>query len=229
MSSVWSALWSNPLFGVLLTVLSFYIGTQIAKRVKSPLANPLLIAMILCVLVLKGPNISYEDYMEGAQFISMFLVPVTAVLGLSIYRQRRILKEQFFPIVIGCLAGSLLSMGSTVVLCRMLALHSDILYSLLPKSVTTAIALDVSEQLGGFRSITMMAVIICGTGGAIIHPLIIKLLRLKDPVAIGVAFGTASHAIGTSKALEMGEVEGAVSGVAMGVAGICTVIIALFL
>ena len=224
-----SEIWSNPLFGVLLTVFSFYIGGQVSKKIKSPIANPLLIAMVICVLVMKVLHISYDDYMEGAQFVSMFLVPVTAMLGLSIYRQRAVLKEQFFPIVIGCLLGSILSMGSTVILCRMLVMHEEMIYSLLPKFVTTAIALDVSEQLGGLKSITMMAVIICGTVGAIIHPFLIKLFRLKDPVATGVAFGTASHAIGTAKALEIGEVEGAVSGVAMGVAGICTVIIALFL
>ena len=224
-----SSLWSNPLFGILLSVMAFYIGGVAARKARTPIANPLLIAMVICVLVLKILHISYDDYMEGAQFVSMFLVPVTAMLGLSIYRQRKVLKEQFFPIVIGCLMGSLLSMGSTVALCRLLALHADMMHSLLPKSVTTAIALDVSSQLGGIESITMMAVIICGTGGAILHPFIIKMLKLKDPVAIGVAFGTASHAIGTSKALEMGEVEGAVSGVSMGVAGICTVIIALLL
>lgn len=224
-----SNLWSNPLFGIFLTVAAFYIGDRIAKKVKLPFANPLLIAMIICIAVMKFLNISYEDYMEGGQFISLFLVPATAMLGLSVYRKRKILKEQFFPIVIGCLVGSALSMGSTVILCRILTMNADMLNSLLPKSVTTAIALDISGQLGGLRSITMMAVIVCGIGGAIIHPFIIRLLRLKDPIATGVAFGTASHAIGTAKALEMGEVEGAVSGVAMGIAGICTVIIALFL
>lgn len=220
---------ANPLFGVFLTVVTFYIGDLVAKKVKSPIANPLLIAMVLCVAVLKFLHIPYEDYMQGGQFISLFLIPATAMIGLSIYRQRKVLKQQFFPIVIGCFAGSLISMGSTVLLCKLLVLRQDMLLSLLPKSVTTAIALDLSDQLGGLRSITMMAVIICGTGGAIIHPFIIKLLRLKDPVATGVAFGTASHAIGTAKALEMGEVEGAVSGVSMGIAGICTVIVALFL
>lgn len=220
---------SSAFFGIFLTIFSFYIAGGISKRIKSPLANPLLLATIICIAVMKLLHVSYDDYMEGAQFVSMFLVPVTAMLGLSIYRQRKILKEQFLPIVVGCLFGSLLSMGSTVVLCRILVLHDDIMCSLLPKSVTTAIALDISDQLGGLRSVTLMAVIICGIGGAIIHPLIIKLLRLKDQVAIGVAFGTASHAIGTAKALEIGEVEGAVSGVAMGVAGICTVIIALFI
>ena len=224
-----SSLVSNPVFGIFLTIFSFYLAGGIAKKLKNPLANPLLLATIMCVVVLKLFHISYEDYMEGAQFVSLFLVPVTAMLGLSIYRQKKVLKEQFFPIVIGCLVGSLLSMGSTVVLCRMLLLNNEIMSSLLPKSVTTAIALDLSDQLGGLRSVTLMAVIICGIGGAIIHPVVIKLLRLKDPVAIGVAFGTASHAIGTAKALEIGVVEGAVSGVAMGVAGICTVIIALFL
>ncbi|MGN0332355.1 MAG: LrgB family protein [Lachnospiraceae bacterium] len=220
---------SSAFFGIFLTIFSFYLAGGISKRIKSPLANPLLLATIICIVVMKLLHVSYDDYMEGAQFVSMFLVPVTAMLGLSIYRQRKILKEQFLPIVVGCLFGSLLSMGSTVVLCRILVLHDDIMCSLLPKSVTTAIALDISDQLGGLRSVTLMAVIICGIGGAIIHPLIIKLLRLKDQVAIGVAFGTASHAIGTAKALEIGEVEGAVSGVAMGVAGICTVIIALFI
>ncbi len=220
---------TNPLFGIVLTVFSFYLAGGISKKIKTPLANPLLIATIICIIILKTFKISYEDYMEGAQFVSMFLVPATAMLGLSIYRQRKILKEQFIPIVAGCFVGSLISMGSTVVLCRVFALHSDMMYSLLPKSVTTAIALDVSEQLGGLRSITLMAVILCGIGGAILHPIVIRILRLKDPVAIGVSIGTASHAIGTAKALEIGEIEGAVSGVAMGVAGICTVIIALFL
>lgn len=220
---------TNPLFGIVLTVFSFYLAGGVSKKIKTPLANPLLIATIICIIILKTFKISYEDYMEGAQFVSMFLVPATAMLGLSIYRQRKILKEQFIPIVAGCFAGSLISMGSTVVLCRVFALHSDMMYSLLPKSVTTAIALDVSEQLGGLRSITLMAVILCGIGGAILHPIVIRILRLKDPVAIGVSIGTASHAIGTAKALEIGEIEGAVSGVAMGVAGICTVIIALFL
>lgn len=224
-----SELCSDPMFGIFLTIISFYIGTCISRKLRTPVANPLLIATVLCIIVLKIFGVSYGDYMSGAQFISVFLVPVTAMLGLSIYRQRKVLKEEFFPILIGCLAGSILSMVSTIILCRILMVHTDILRSLLPKSVTTAIALDVSEQLGGIQSVTLMAVIACGVLGAIIHPIIIRVLRLQDPVAVGVAFGTASHAIGTSKALEMGETEGAVSGVSMGVAGICTVVIALFL
>lgn len=224
-----SSIAANPMTGIFLTIIAFYIGRVIAARIKTPLANPLLIAMVICVLVMRTFHITYEDYMKGGQFITLFLVPATAMLGLSVYRQRTVLKEQFLPVIVGCTVGSVLSMGSTVVLCRLLSLHSQMLHSLLPKSVTTAIALDVSGQLGGVKSITLMAVIVCGIGGAIIHPVMIKLLRLKDPVAVGVAFGTASHAIGTAKALEIGAIQGAVSGVSMGIAGICTVIIALFL
>lgn len=220
---------SNPLFGIMLTVVSFYIAGEISRKVKTPLANPLLIATLLCAAVMKVFHISYEDYIEGAQFVSMFLLPSTAMLGLSVYRQRKVLKEQFLPVVAGCFCGSVLSMVSTVVLCRVFLPDEVMVHSLLPKSVTTAIALDISEQLGGVDTITLTAVIVCGIGGAVIHPLVIKALHLKDSVATGVAMGTASHAIGTAKALEMGEVEGAVSGVSMGVAGICTVIIALFL
>lgn len=224
-----SELYANPLFGMFLTVITFLAGQEISKRIKSPLANPLLIAMILCVLVLKTFDISYETYMKGGHIIGAFLVPVTAVLGVSVYRQRGILKEQFFPILAGCLTGSLVSMGSVAVLCELFDMRGTMMSSLLPKSVTTAIALDLSSQLGGVPSITLMAVIFCGTGGAVLHPLFIKWLKLKDSIAIGVAFGTSSHAIGTSKAIEYGEIEGAVSSVAMGVAGICTVVIALFL
>lgn len=220
-------IWNNPLFGIVLTIGAFEIGRAIAARVKHPIANPLLIAMLICFGWLKLFRIPMDSYMKGARFIEAFLIPSTAVLGLSVYRQRKILKEQFFPILTGCFVGSLISMGSTVILCRMLALNSGILHSLLPKSVTTAIALDLSSQMGGVKALTIMAVILCGVGGAILHPLVIRLLKLSDPVAIGVAFGTASHAVGTARALEMGEVEGAVSGVAMGVAGICTVVIAL--
>ena len=172
---------SNPLFGLFLTIASFYIGSRLAARFRTPVANPLLIASLICIVVLKGLHISYEDYMKGASFISAFLVPVTAMLGLAVYRQRRVLKEEFFPILAGCLAGSLISMGSTVILCRCFLLRTDILRSLLPKSVTTAIALDVSSQLGGIQSVTLIAVIACGVFGAILHPFIIKILRLKDP------------------------------------------------
>ncbi|MEF9915843.1 MAG: LrgB family protein [Lachnospiraceae bacterium] len=222
-------IFSNPLFGVFLTISTYMIGVKLYERFHSPMVNPLLIAIILSVTVMKLLGISYEDYMNGGICIGLLITPATAALGLSIYRKRKILKEQFIPIVCGCFAGSLLSMVSVVALCHICHVRKELILSLLPKSVTTAIAIDLSAQLGGITSVTMLAVLICGVLGAMINPLFIKILHITDPIAIGVGMGTASHAIGTTKAIEMGEIEGAVSGVAIGVAGIITVILSMFI
>lgn len=222
-------LYNHPLFGLTLTFFAFECSMLLKKRFKSPLANPLLLTALICYGILKGLGIPISSYMEGGRYIEIFLLPATAVLGLSIYRQRKVLKEEFFPILMGCLIGSLVSMGSTLLLCRLFLVSKEMEASLLPKSVTMAIALDLSKQFGGISSFTVMAVVLCGVGGAMIHPFLIQRLRLKDSIARGVAFGTASHAIGTVRAIDMGEIEGAVSGVSMGVSGIITVIVALFL
>lgn len=224
-----SNLWSNPLFGVFLTFFCFTIGTIINRLVKSPIANPLLIGIILCYGILRIFKISITDYMIGGDFVSMFLLPSTAVLGLSIYRQRKILEKEFWPVCIGCIVGSLVSVGTTVLLCRVCLLDEAMVSSLIPKSVTTAIALDVSKNLGGVDVVTIFAVILCGTAGAVFHPILIKYLKLKNEVAQGVAIGTSSHAAGTTSAIKLGEVQGAISGVSIGIAGISTVIIALFM
>ncbi|MCP1101545.1 putative effector of murein hydrolase [Aequitasia blattaphilus] len=223
----------NPLFGILITTMGFLLGVWLQKKFKNfqlnPLLNPVLIGTLFCYCILNIFGISYEDYSQGGNFLASFVLPATAVLGLSIYRQRKILKEQFIPVFLGCLVGSLVSISSAFLLGKVFNLNDKVIYSILPKSVTTAIGVDLSAQLGGNRSITILAIMVCGMMGAIFHPFIIKFLKLKDKVAIGAAFGTSSHAVGTTKALEMGEVEGAISGVSIGVAGICTVIIALFL
>lgn len=224
-----NAIFSSPLFGIFLSVFSYLVGVGISKNLKTPIANPLLIATLLCVTIMKGLHVSYDAYMQGGRFISMWIGPATAMLGLLVYRQRVILKEQFFPIIVGCSIGSGVSIGSTVFLSKLFSLRIDVLQSLLPKSVTTAIAMDLSEQIGGLPSVTVMCVVLCGILGAVLNPLLIKIFHITDPVAIGVGMGTASHAVGTAKALEMGELEGAVSGVSIGVAGIITVIILMVL
>jgi len=222
-------IWSNPLFGVFLTILCFMIGMKLHEITNSPLVNPLLIGTALCYIILRVFHISVSDYMVGGRFISMLLLPSTAVLGLSIYRQRKILKEEFWPVVIGCVAGSITSIVTTVLLCRLFFMDNTIVASLIPKSVTTAIAIDISEQLGGVQAITIFAVMVCGTAGAVFHPILIKYCKLSNKVAAGVAIGTSSHAAGTSSAIKLGKVEGAISGVSIGIAGIATVLIALFL
>lgn len=219
----------SPMFGIVLSVLAFHLGTLLNQKLRSPLVNPLLTAIAVIVIVLSVLDIPLASYQRGGTIISMFLAPATAVLGVSIYRQRAILRERFLPVVLGCLAGSVTSMVSAYGLCWAFGLEPSITASMIPKSVTTAIAIEISAQAGGIIPITVVAVILTGILGAVFAPLLIKLFRVEDPVVAGVAIGTSSHAIGTSKAIELGEIQGAMSGVAIGVSGILTVILSLLL
>lgn len=153
---------------------------------------------------------------------------MTAVLALNIYRQRQLLKEYFFPVLAGCFTGCLTSLGSILLLCKLLSVDSVIASSLLPKSVTTAIAVAISDSNGGIQGITVTAVLVAGVIGAIFAPLFAKLFRVTDPVAEGVAIGACSHALGTSKAMEIGALQGAMSSIALCVCGIMTSIIIMF-
>lgn len=222
-------IYANPLFGIALTILAFHFGVYLNRKTKSPIVNPLLIAIIFVIAVLQIFGIPLQAYNNGGNIINMFIGPATAVLGYSIYKQVTILKKYFIPIVAGCFVGSLASIGSVYGLCKLLSMENTLLSSLIPKSVTTAIAIEISEQLGGIPSITVAIVIITGVLGAVLGPFLIKLFHIDHEVAQGVAFGTASHAVGTSKALELGEVQGAMSGIAIGVSGIITVILSLIL
>lgn len=220
---------SSPLFGVALSILTYAFGVWVNKKLRTPIANPLLIAILLVIAFLKLTGIPLEAYQAGGSFINMFLTPATACLAMSIYSQIDLLKKNLFPILAGSAAGSAASMGSVWLLCRLFKLDEKVTVSLLPKSVTTPIAMGVSEQLGGIVSITVAAVVFTGILGAILAPLFIKLFRIKDPVAAGLAIGACSHAVGTSKALELGEAEGAMSSIAIGVCGLMTVLFSLFL
>ena len=220
---------SSPIFGIFITILFFVLATTISKKLRSPLANPLLVATLLIAFAMYIINMTYSQYWEGGVFIDMFIGPATALLGLNVYRKRKIIGADFIPIVIGSIGGSICSIGSTYLLCYILNIDNTVLLSLLPKSVTTAIAIDLSSVLGGVKSITALCVILCGIFGAIINPLLVKKLKLKNSIAVGVGMGTASHAIGTARALEMGEIEGAISSVSMCIAGISTVFILILL
>ena len=219
----------SPLFGIVLSIFAYEIGVWINKKTGWAAANPLLIAILLVVAVLSVFQIPLEAYQNGGNFISLFLAPATASLAISIYNQFSLLKKNLLPVLLGCAAGAVTSMGSVYLLCRLFRLDQRLTAALLPKSVTTPIAMELSAQGGGVPAFTVAAVIFTGILGAITAPLLVKLLRVKEPVEKGVAIGTCSHAIGTTKALEMGELEGAMSGISIGVAGIATVIICLFL
>ena len=220
---------SSPLFGIVLCIATFALGVEINKKVKSPVANPLLIAIALVIIILKVFHIPLKNFNTGGDIITMFLAPATVVLALSVYNQIEILKKHFLPIFIGCLAGSLTSMTSAFLLCKAFHLDDKLTISMLPKSVTTPIAMEISRQGGGIVPVTVAAVIVTGILGAILAPALIKIFRVDNPIAAGVAIGACSHAVGTSKAIELGEIQGAMSGLSLCVSGILTVILSLFL
>lgn len=222
-------LFASPMFGIVLCIFSFEIGLWLNRKTRSPFMNPLLIAIVLCIAVLKLGSIPLESFQKGGSIISMFLAPATAALAISVYSQLETLKKNLLPILAGTLAGSVTSVLSVIGLCKLFGLDEQLIASLIPKSVTTPIAMEISGKLGGIVPITVAAVIVTGIMGAVLAPLLIRLFRVKDPVEAGVAIGTCSHALGTTKALELGEVQGAMSGIAIGVAGILTVLISMFL
>ena len=212
---------ASPYFGVALSVIAFGIGVKLQQKLKTPVCNPLIIAIVLIAGVLLIFKIPYDAYNEGGQIINMFLAPATACLAVAIYSKLKILKKYWFPVLVGCTAGSAASMASVYGLCRTV--------SLLPKSVTTPIAVSVAGPNGGVVPVTVVAVIFTGILGSIFAPFLIRLLRVKDPVAAGLAIGASSHAVGTSKAVELGETEGAMSGLAIGICGIITVIFSMII
>ena len=222
--------WTNsPFFGVALSVLAFWVGVKIQKKTGLVVCNPLLIGVILVIGLLLALGIPYENYDQGGSLINLFLSPATACLAVAIYSKVQLLKENWLPILVGCVVGTLVSMGSILGLCRLFGLDDAMTASLLPKSVTTPIAVSVAQAHGGIPSITVVAVILTGILGSILAPLLIRLFRVKDPIAAGLAIGACSHAVGTSKALELGETEGAMSGLAIGVCGLVTVLFSLIL
>ncbi len=220
---------TNPFFGISISIIAYAIGTFLNKKTKLAIVNPLLISYILIISTLLIFDIPLSAYNEGGNIINMFLSPATAVLSLTIYRQWDIVKKNIAAILTGTIVGSLTSILVIMFLCKLFGLDNTVTSSLLPKSITTPMAIAVSETLGGIPSLTVLAVIITGILGNILAPILIKLFRIKDPIVQGVAIGTASHAVGTSKAIEIGEVQGALSGVALTFSGLITVVISLLL
>lgn len=219
----------SPMFGILLSLLAFGAGVFCNRIFKSPIVNPLLVGISLVIIILSTTGIPLETYEAGGDFISLFLGPATTVLAYSIYRQIALLKKYFLPVCLGCLAGSCVSVVSVIGLCRLFGVEEKLEATMVPKSVTTPIAMEVSRSLGGMPSVTVAAVVVTGILGAILCPVLIRVFRIRNPIAAGVGIGTSSHAMGTSKAVELGEVQGAMSGISIGVAGILTVLISLFL
>ena len=222
-----SELASSPFFGITLTIVAYWVGVRAQKKTGLVVCDSMLIAVALFIAVLTVFHIPYEDYYQGGSLINLFLGPATACMAVTVYAKMDLLKKYWLPVLAGCLAGTVTSIGSILVLSRLFGLDKDMTASLLPKSVTTPIATAVSEGHGGIVPITVAAVIVTGILGNLAAPFLVKLFRVKDPVAAGLSIGTCSHALGTAKALEMGETEGAMSGLAVGICGIFTALLAL--
>lgn len=209
-------------FGAVISVVGYLIGIFLRKKIS--VLNPLLVSIIFVIAVIKIFHIDYETYNSGAKYISYLLTPATVCLAIPLYCQISVLKEHAKEVFIGILAGVLASMGSILLMSYLFGLTHEQYVTLLPKSITTAIGMGVSEELGGIQTITVAVIIITGVLGNIIAEAVLKIFRIKEPVAKGLAIGTASHAIGTTKALEIGEIEGAMSSLSVAVAGLMTVI-----
>lgn len=210
---------------LLMTLAAYQIGLFLAKKVRSSLCNPLLVAILLVIGTLLLTGYPTGTYQAGMSMISWLLTPATICLAVPLYEQLQILKKDWKAILIGICSGTLTSLLFVFCFCRIAGLGEVLTASLLPKSVTTAVGLVLSQQAGGDPAIATAAIIITGILGSIFGPLLCKLFRIKHPVAQGVALGTASHVIGTSKAHELSELTGAVSSLSLTVAAVLTAIL----
>lgn len=223
------ALTSTPLLGLTLTAAAFALARWFQKKTGWVLANPTVVSAAMIIALLLLLDIPYDDYARGGDFVNLMLSPVTAILALGIYNQRDILKKSFIPVLVGCTVGCAVSMGSVLLLCRLFGLDQAVTAAMLPKSCTTAIAVGIAEAKGGVVAIAVACVIIAGTVGAVGAPAFIKWFHVTDPVAQGLAIGACSHALGTTKAREIGELQGAMSSIAIGICGLLAVLFSLFL
>ena len=212
-------------FGMIVSLSAYKIGFEIQKKWKKVYLNPLLIAIVIVIGFLLITGISYETYQYGAKYLSYFLTPVTVCLAVPLYKQIEILKNNLAAIIISILIGCLSHAGILIAVTILCKMDQQLLLSVMSKSVTTAIALGVTGEIGGIQGITVIGVMIAGISGAVVGPGILKLFHITEPIAQGLALGSASHAVGTSKAIELGEIQAAMSSLAIVVAGILTVII----
>ena len=218
----------SSFFGVALSLFAYMIGLALQKKFKKGIFNPLLISILLVIAALLITGIDYKSYNVSASYLGYLLTPTTICLAIPLYRRLDQLKKNFWAIIGGITAGAVTSMGSVFLLCLAFGLDHTMYATLLPKSITTAIGMGISEEFGGVVTITVAVIILTGVLGNIICQAVCKLAGITDPVAKGIAIGSSSHAIGTTKAMEIGETEGAMSSLSIAVSGIITVLLASF-
>lgn len=215
---------SSLYFGMLVSVAAYLFGVWLRKKTGLSLFNPLLTAIIIIIAFLSVFHISFDAYNRGAGYLSYLLTPATVCLAVPLYRQMELLKKHLVAVAAAIVTGVIGSVGSIFVMSKAFCLDHAYYVTLLPKSITTAIGMGVSEEAGGIVALTVVSILITGILGNIIADWLFDLLKIEEPVAKGLALGTSAHAFGTAKALELGEIEGAMGSLSIAVAGLLTVI-----
>lgn len=214
---------NHPLFGILLTIFMFQFALKIQSRFKSPLLNPLLVSSVLIIILLLVMDIPYSNFKSGGDIIGMLIGPATVSLAIPLYENLHLLKKHARLILISILSGTFAHALTIAILALLLNFDSTMLATFIPKSVTTAIAVDISTSLGGISTLTICIVVITGIIGATFAPILNKVFKFTSPFAQGIALGVSSHAVGTSKAIELGSLQGTLSSLSLIVTGIVTV------
>lgn len=218
---------NSVFFGVFISIITYEIGVLIKKKLKLAIFNPLLISIALIIVFLLVFHIKYNVYESGAQYLSYFLTPATVALAVPLYEQIEPLKKNWKAVVAGILSGALTSALCVLAVALIFQLDHKQYVTLLPKSITTAIGMGLSEELGGIVTITVAVIVVTGVIGNMFAESICKLFHITDPIAKGIGIGSASHAMGTAKAMEMGEIEGAMSSLSIAVSGLLTVVVSI--
>lgn len=215
---------NSTTIGVVISVMGYELALLLKRKFKSAIFNPLLISIIFVICCLLLFRVDYDNYNKSAQYLSYLLTPATVCLAIPLYQQIKLLKENVVAIFAGIISGVLTSLVFIFVFALIFNFGHEEYVTLLPKSITTAIGMGISEELGGYVTITVAVIIITGVLGNICGEAVCKIFKITNPVAKGIALGTSSHAIGTAKAMEMGEIEGAMSSLSIVIAGICTMV-----
>ena len=215
---------NSTIIGIVISLLAFEIGMVLRTKFGYAVLNPLLISIILVIGFMVAFHIDYDSYVMSARYLSYLLTPATVALAVPLYQQMQLLKDNFLAVMLGVFSGVLTSLASILLLCLVFHMNHAEYITLLPKSITTAIGMSVVEELGGYTTITVATIIVTGILGNVLAEPVCHLFAIKSPKANRMALGTSAHAIGTSKAMQLGEVEGAMASLAIVVCGIMTVV-----
>ena len=216
---------SNPLFGIALSILAYLVGMLIYRRFPHPLTTPLLLSAIFIIIFLKATGISYQDYYQGGVYLNNLIVPSTVALGIPLYKSFHLMKHHARSILFGSLLAVVVNTSFTAIVAKIFGMDFFLAISLFPKSVTTAMAVGITEKLQGLTTVTLVVVVATGILTSVIGPTLLKWLKIDDPVAVGLSLGGTGHAVGTGTAFRYSSVAGAMGGLAIGVTGILYVFV----